>query len=131
MTPTLETFHGARIQLRVIEREHDESLARMVVLTLEGNGKPVEFGAIRICLPLFPPEARQTILEGRSPLGTVLATYRVEHVSRPQAFLRVASDALIEEALGLSGQHTLYGRRNVLLTPQNEVLADILEILPP
>jgi hypothetical protein len=91
----------------------------------------LEFGAIRICLPLFPPDARQTILEGRSPLGTVLATYQVEHVSRPQAFLRVASDTFIGEALGLSGPHVLYGRRNVLLTPENEVLADIVEILPP
>ena len=36
-----------------------------------------------------------------------------------------------EEALGLSGPCELYGRRNVLLTLQNEIIADIVEILPP
>ena len=37
----------------------------------------------------------------------------------------------MEKALCLNGQRVLYGRRNVLLTPQNDVLADIVEILPP
>jgi chorismate-pyruvate lyase len=132
MTPTLEAFHGERIQLHLIERRHEaDVLARVVVLTLEGSAKPVEFGAILIHLPLFPPDARERILESRCPLGTILATYGVEHASRPQAFLRVVSDALMEEALCLSEQRVLYGRRNVLWTPQNGILADVVEILPP
>jgi hypothetical protein len=132
MTPTLEAFHGDRIQLHLIERQRDDdALARMVVLTLDGSARPVEFGAILIHLPLFPPAARERILEGRCPLGTILATYCIEHVSRPQAFLRVTSDTRIEEALCLSGQRLLYGRRNVLLTLQNDILADIVELLPP
>ena len=132
MTPTLEAFHGETIEIRVIERKlESDSLARIVVLLLEGSGKPVEFGAIIIHLEHFPPEARDRILEGHSPLGTILATFHVDHVSCPRAFISVDSDAMIEEALCLSGPHKLYGRRNVLLTPQNEVLADIVEILPP
>jgi len=132
MTPTLEAFHKDRILIRVIERRLDaDTYARLVVLLLEGSEQPVEFGAIIIHLSLFPPDARERILEGRCPLGTILATYHVDHVSCPLAFLRFQSDAMIEEALGLSGPCELYGRRNVLLTPQNEVLADIVEILPP
>jgi len=132
MTPTLEAFHGEPIHLRLIDRKLDgDALLRMVVLALDDSAKPVEFGAIRISLPLFPPEARERILEGWTPLGTILATYHVEHASRPQAFVRVVSDSLIEEVLCLNGQDVLYGRRNVLLTPQGGVLADILEILPP
>jgi chorismate-pyruvate lyase len=132
MTPTLEAFHGARIQLRVLERQQDDDkLARLVVLTLEGSAQPVEFGAILIHLSHFPPAARERILEGRCPLGTILATYCIEHVSRPQAFMRVVPDTRIAEALCLSGQRALYGRRNVLLTLQNDLLADIVEILPP
>jgi chorismate-pyruvate lyase len=132
MTPTLEAFHGARIQLHLLERRRDgDTLARMVALMLEGSAQPVEFGAILIYLPHFPPAARERILEGRCPLGTILATCSIEHLSRPQAFLRVVSDTRIEEALCLSGQRVLYGRRNVLLTLQNDLLADIVEILPP
>jgi chorismate-pyruvate lyase len=134
MTPTLESFHGDRIHLQVMEREHDpkaETLTRMVVLRLIGNERPVEFGCIVIDLVLFPPDARERVLEGASPLGTILADYHIEHFSHPLAFVRVSSDALMGEVLGLTGQHVLYGRRNRLLTRQGEVLADILEILPP
>lgn len=135
MTPTLEAFHGDRITLRVLEREHDggpkDTLTRVVVLSLIGDERPVEFGGILIRLPCFPPDARERVLQGTSPLGTILADCRIEHFSRPRGFIRVESDALIEKALGLTGQHTLYGRRNWLLTGQNEVLADIVEILPP
>ena len=132
MTPTLESFHGERIHIRVIERKLDaDTYARLVVLILDGSAKPVEFGAIIIHLGLFPPDARKRILEGHSPLGTILADYHIQHLSRPQAFIQVTSDALMEETLCLKGPRRLYGRRNVLLTPQNEVLADIVEILPP
>jgi chorismate-pyruvate lyase len=135
MTPTLEAFHGDRITLHVMEREHDDgpedTLTRVVVLSLIGNDCPVEFGGILIRLSCFPPDARERVLQGISPLGTILADWRIEHFSRPRGFIRVESDALIEKALGLTGQHVLYGRRNWLLTGQNEVLADIVEILPP
>ena len=132
MTPTLEAFHGNTVGLRVMQREQDnDTLTRMVVLMRKDNGTPVEFGAICIYLSLFPPDARQQVVDGSAPLGTILATCHVNHCSRPQAFIRVVSDGLIEEALGMSEPGTLYGRRNWLLTPNNEVLADIVEILPP
>ena len=132
MTPTLEAFHGDRIEIRVIERIlEDDVYGRTVVLMLEGSVQPAEFGASLIHLSSFPSEARERILEGHIPLGTILATFCIQHISRPQAFLRFESDAMIEDSLRLSGTHTLYGRRNVLLTPHNEVLADIVEILPP
>jgi chorismate-pyruvate lyase len=132
MTPTLEAFHGERIHLRLLERRLEgESLWRQVVLTLNGSARPVEFGAIVIYAHRFPPAAREAILGCRRPLGTILADYRVEHRSCPRAFLRVAPDSLINEALSISGEQALYGRRNVLLTPDGEALAEILEILPP
>jgi hypothetical protein len=33
--------------------------------------------------------------------------------------------------LGLTGAHLLYGRRNSLVNPASESLAEIVEILPP
>ena len=102
-----------------------------MVLTLNGSGRPVEFGAIAIHLEQFPEAAREAILENWSPLGTILADYRIEHFSNPQAFMRVPSDPLVKGALDLAGPHELYGRRNVLLAPGERVLAEVVEILPP
>jgi len=132
MTPTLENFHGCDIHLRLLGRRRKrDQYFREVVLLLDGSDEPVEFGAIKIYLDLFTPEARQQILEERRPLGHIMQECGVRHSSRPRAFLRLASDKFINQALQLSGAHVLYGRRNSLFDPQERPLAEIVEILPP
>lgn len=132
MTSTLEEFHRAGLHLRLVSRQQrGDAYFREVVLALDGKETPVEFGAIRIHLEHFPAEARQTILEERFPLGRILKDCGLRYLSRPQAFIRIASDQTINGLLGLSGAHVLYGRRNTLLSPDGEALAEIVEILPP
>jgi chorismate-pyruvate lyase len=132
MTPTLEAFHGERIHLRVLARGLDgDAYSRQVVLTLNGSARAVEFGAIVIHLQHFPSAAREEILAGYRPLGTILHVHAVAHQSRPRAFLRLAPDAVVREALQLTTATALYGRRNVIFGPDGCELANILEILPP
>lgn len=132
MTSTLEGFHHAGIHLRVVSRQRrGDDYFREVVLHLDGSERPVEFGAIKIHLARFPEAASREILEERFPLGHVLKEHAIPYTSRPQAFLRIASDRLINELLGLHGAHILFGRRNTLLNPAGEPLAEIVEILPP
>jgi chorismate-pyruvate lyase len=104
--------------------------SRLVDLTLP-DGRPVEFGAIVIYLDRMPEEGRLAVLEGQTPLGSVLARFSIVHSSCPQAFVRVTPDSYMRESLNLTDDRLLYGRRNVLLTADHSVLADILEILPP
>ena len=132
MTPTLEEFHKGPIHLRVYgRRQNGDDYSREVVLLLNGANTPVEFGAIKIHLDLFPENARELILGEHRPLGTILRECSVAHSSQPKAFLKLASDPLIAEVLGFNGAQTLYGRRNTLLNPQGKPLAEIVEILPP
>jgi chorismate-pyruvate lyase len=132
MTPTLEKFHKSSIHLNVLGREQrNDFYYREVLLLADDSEKVVEFGAIKINLAYFPPQARQDILREHLPLGTILARYKVEHSSRPKAFLKVQSDAFMNGVLGLSGPHTLYGRRNTLSNLQGQSLAEIVEIIPP
>lgn len=131
MTPTLETFHRQSIHLQVLgRRRKEDAYFREVVLRLDETNQPVEFGAIKINLALFPPQAREEILNERLPLGHLLHEYKIPHASRPRAYLRVASDKFINDVLGMSGAHVLYGRRNTLFDPQDRPLAEIVEILP-
>ena len=132
MTSTLETFHGEAIELRQLDRLRTAcALLRKVVLVGRESGRPVEFGAIRIDLHAFEPEARWRILEGRLPLGTILARYGVAYTSSPRLFFRLESDARIDRKLELTEPATLYGRQNVLSDPGGRPLAEVVEILPP
>lgn len=132
MTPTLEKFHKRDIHLRVLgRRQSGDAYYREVALLLDETNEPVEFGAIKINLDRFSPEAREHILAETRPLGTILGQDGIVHTSRPKAFIRVASDKIINEALELQGAHILYGRRNTLFDPQGMPLAEIVEILPP
>ena len=132
MTSTLERFHGERIHLHLFRTEESGNhYFREVALVLDQRAIPVEFGAIKIDLSLFPDEARALIRQGRLPLGRILADCNVGYSSRPQAFLRVTSDSFMKSVLRLSGSPVLYGRRNTLVNSRQESLAEIVEILPP
>ena len=131
MTPTLEKFHDARIYLNVISRQmRGDFYFREVILLTQRTRTPVEFGAIKINLALFPAGARRLILEEQQPLGTILSDFKLAHTSKPKAFLRIEADAFIKGALQLSGKQVLYGRRNTLYDSEHRALAEIVEVLP-
>jgi chorismate-pyruvate lyase len=131
MTPTLEHHHGSRIHLQVLRSEQQgNEYHREVVLRLDGSDQPVEFGANRVTLDLYPPEARDLILNEYVPLGTILARFNIVHTCHPSAYLRITADALISRELQVPTGCTLYGRRNTLKNPHGRALSDIVEILP-
>jgi chorismate-pyruvate lyase len=132
MTPTLEAFHQRQTDLRVLACRRDgEALRRQVVLRLMDTGRPVEFAAIVIHLRHFPLAAREEIVAGRRPLGSILRGHRIEAQNSPLIYLRLISDSLINAALHLTEPQPLYGRRNVIRDTSGRYLAETLEILPP
>jgi chorismate-pyruvate lyase len=132
MTPTLEQFYGQRLWLRVRQRFQDgECYFREVALLEAQNGRPVEYGVIRIDLSRFDRAARRKILEEHYPLGRVLQEDAIAHTSWPRAFLQVPADARLRRILEFSRPTMLYGRRNLLLDGRRKLLADVIEILRP
>ena len=132
MTPTLEKHHGGGIHLRILRREQREDFYfREVALLLRGSEKPVEFGANKVSLLLFPPRARQLILEEQLPLGRILKDCEIGHTTHPRAYFRVEPDELIMDVLALKKRVPLFGRRAAILDLQKRPLSEIVEILPP
>jgi len=132
MTPTLEKFHSSDIHLKILKREQrGDFYFREVVLSLDGSESPVEFGANKVSLVLFPPKARQMILEERVPLGGILKECEIGHTTLAKAFFRVAPDELISSVLQLKTPSPLYGRKATIFDAQKRPLSEIVEILPP
>ena len=73
----------------------------------------------------------QIILEEREPLGHIMRDFAVHHTCQPNAFLRVASDPVINKALELSGAQVLYGRHNQLFNLDGQMISEVVEILKP
>jgi hypothetical protein len=132
MTPTLEQFYGELLELRPLRRQHDNAnYRREVTLNLRATGRPVEYGVIQINLTRFSPAAAQLIIEAEKPLGAILASQAVAHMSWPLNFFRLESNSHLTEALHLDGPCTLYGRHNLLLDGLRRLLAEVIEVLAP
>ena len=131
MTGTLETYFKQPLTLRVhVKRVEGDSLYRQVSLMGMDDGRPAEFGAIRIDLSCFDGETRDLVAQCKVPLGRVLREHDVAYVSNPSAYLEVTPDELLSDALQVS-QGPLYGRKNELKMPDGRAIAQIIEILPP
>ena len=130
MTGTLEDYRGRAPHLRLIRVQRTGDWLHRRVVLLVGD-EPVEFGSIRIHISLFEGRALSDVLEGRLPLGGILRAHSIPHICRPQNYFRRRSDALTEEAFALGRDAVLYGRFASLQRPDGEILAEVVEILPP
>ena len=132
MTPTLEAFHNSRIHLEVVKKDHRGGFYfREVILRLDHDEKPVEFGANKLHIGIFSEEAQEQILLEQVPLGRILKECGVKHVTEAKFFLRVEPDELICRALELETSVTLYGRKAVISDHKGLILSELVEILPP
>lgn len=133
MTSTLERFHGEALFLELLSSDSGPRLLRRNVLLVgEASGRPRELGSITIHLHRFSLPPTEEILAGRKPLGAILGDHHIPYTSRPEDFLELESTPEMLAALRRPGEgEVLYGRRNRLSTPEGDLLADVLEILPP
>lgn len=132
MTPTLQEHFGGAIHIEVLGRERrGDAYFREVVLRLDGDDRPVEFGANRIALELLPADVRRLVLDEQLPFGQILKAHEIDHAGGPEAFLRVEADALMCRAFGMERSAVLYGRHNTLRDRAGRALSEVVEILPP
>lgn len=132
MTPVLESLCKQTISLRVLSKRIDQRiLYREVALISQEDQRVAAFGAIRINLDQFDDEPKQLILACQHPLGSILQRYQMAHTSCPTAYFRLHADVAMKQALESRFEGWLYGRHNHLANPQQQPLAEVVEILSP
>jgi hypothetical protein len=132
MTSTLTRHYGEPITLKVLQRHQGPQwYRRHIILETVESRQPVEYGAMRILLPLLSEAARLEVLAARSPLGAVLARHGLAYRHCPGGFFKIRSNRLIEQSLVLPTPQWLYGRCNCMSDSVGRVVAEVVEVLPP
>ncbi len=131
MTVTVEEHHGGPVDVRILDRRLDgDAYARKILLTLQRDGRVVQFGIMRVHFRYCSPEVRDEIVAGRTPLGRILIRHDVLRRIEPTAFLRVTPGPAMMEWFGLTAPKTTYGRLALIHCDERPAV-ELLEVVAP
>ena len=131
MTSRLEAYHQSEQRVQAIRSSNSgKKYYREVILESIESGKVTEYGAIEIQLASLPKDVCEKITEAKKPLGGILNEFSIPYISSPKGFIRVVPDGPIVEAFSEIEADHLYGRSNKIMGYNQEVIANIVEILP-
>ncbi|MBV9125888.1 MAG: hypothetical protein JO112_21265 [Planctomycetes bacterium] len=129
MTETVEAYYGDRVNVKVLARRLEgDTYARKILLTLQGNGRVVLFGIIRVQLQFTSPAVRAEIVAGKTPFGRILIQHDVLRRIEPTAYLRVVPNLAMMEWFGLAQPEILYGRL-ALIHCDEQPAVELLELV--
>ncbi|MBW3542468.1 MAG: hypothetical protein KY476_19570 [Planctomycetes bacterium] len=131
MTVTMEQFHGAKVDVKILDRRLDGDLySRKIVLTRAGSEDVVQFGVVRFDLRYVTPAVREEILAGEIPLGRVLIEHNVLRHIDIGAILKITAGPALAEYLHMQPGGTTYGRLATIFCNRRPAV-DLLEIPAP
>jgi chorismate-pyruvate lyase len=131
MTVTVEAFHGDLVNVRILDRQQsDDWYARKILLTLQGSGRVVQFGIMRIHLRHCSRAVREEIIAGQTPLGRILIQHDVLRRIEPRAYLRVIPGEAMMRWFGLQRRQPTYGRLAIIHC-NGQPAVDLLEVVAP
>lgn len=131
MTVTMEAFHGAPVDVRILERRSAGDIySRKIVLTKAGTDDVVQFGIVRFDLSYVTPAVRNEILQGETPLGRVLINHNVLRHIDLGAVLKVTLGPGLAELMNAPEGTVTYGRLATIFCNRRPAV-DLLEIPAP
>jgi hypothetical protein len=131
MTVTVEAHHGDLVNVRILaRRQQDDWYARKILLALQGNGKVVQFGIMRVHLNYCDEAVRREIVAGQTPLGRILIQHNVLRKIVPTAFVRVIPGTAMMQWFGLERPQSTYGRLAYIFC-DGKPAVELLEVVAP
>jgi chorismate-pyruvate lyase len=131
MTVTVESHHGDLVDVRILARRQDgDSYARKILLALQGCGRVVQFGIMRVRLRYTSPAVREEIVAGRTPLGRILIRHNVLRRIEPTAYVRVIPGTAMMGWFGLERPRPTYGRLAYIYC-DGKPAVELLEVVAP
>lgn len=131
MTVTVEAHHGGPVDVKVLHvNRGGDAYARMILLALQGSGKIVQFGIMRIHFRYCDEAVRREILAENKPLGRILIEHDVLRRIEPTTYLRITPGPEMMNWFGLKEPAITYGRL-ALIHCNEQPAVELLEIVAP
>jgi len=131
MTVTVERFHRARVDVRVLEAHlNGERYIRKILLQRHSDGAVVQFGIVRLDFAQVSPEVRRDIESQLIPLGRVLIHHNVLRRVYLCELFRVTCGPELARLFGCAVGTVTFGR-TALIDMNGRPALELLEILAP
>jgi len=129
MTVTVEAWHNSLVKVHVLEERRDNNhYARRIVLALQRDGKPVQFGIMRINLAGLPQIVRLEIESQALPLGRIMIRHHLLREVELLHLWRIAAGAELRKHLKLERGAVCFGRTARILVDKVPAV-ELLEIV--
>ena len=131
MTVTVEAWHNSLVSLNVLGERHDKDYySRHIVLKLQRDGTPVQFGIMRIHLNGLPKIVRMEIESQALPLGRIMIRHHLMRNVELEQLWRVTAGPELRKYLKLEKGAICFGRTARILVNKNPAV-ELLEIVAP
>ena len=129
MTVTVEAWHNSLVKVQVLEERHDGDLySRRILLALQRDGKPVQFGIMRINLAGLPQIVRLEIESQALPLGRIMIRHHLLREVELLNLWRIAAGPELRKHLKLERGAICFGRTARILVDKVPAV-ELLEIV--
>jgi chorismate-pyruvate lyase len=130
MTVTVEAWHNSLVDVRVLHERRDDSFyAREILLMLQRDGRPVQYGVMRIDMDQLPQIAQREIESRALPLGRILIRRHVLRSVELEQLWRVNPGPRLRSHLRLGEKSaSIYGRTARILVAGKPAV-QLLEIV--
>jgi len=129
MTVTLEAWHNSLVDVRVLaEQREDDSYARKILLVLQRDAIPVQWGLMRIKLTGLPEIVRSEIKSQALPLGRIMIRHHLMREVELCQLWRVTPGPELRLPLQLEDDAPLFGRTARILV-DGQPAVELLEIV--
>ena len=131
MTVTVEQHYGCQVDVDILQRRIDEPFySREILLRCQGERKVVQYGIVRLFLPVLEPAVREEILAGQIPLGRIMIAHDVLRQVKLGEVWRVRCGPRLSEVFDVPAGSTTYGRTALIYFDSQPAL-ELLEIVAP
>lgn len=129
MTVTNEAWHNSLVDVKVLtEHRGDNTYARKILLIAQRDGRPVQFGIVRIKLNDLPEIVRLEIESQALPLGRIMIRHHLMREVELCQLWRVKPGPELRLQLQLEDEKPIYGRTARILV-DGEPAVELLEIV--